>query len=307
MNLSRALTLAVLCLSAPALAGEPKTSAPTESKEASSSEDRKTAFPSLVPAAPGECKALPSPRAGPVPFPTGESLSYDVDVMGVNAGKMSFEVLPRVGRGAKAQIPVQVRAKSNTFFNKVRRIKADLKSNLAVRTLRPVTFREDLHEGNFSRLGQVSFPTNEEKWISLEWRSNRGGGKSRHGFANDALDYVGAIFLFRALPLAVGQEFCFDVYAMRRIWRVVGKVEAREHVSIPAGEFEAYHLSAMATRVGPGKKLEREVHVWISDDEYRLPLAAIGVIDLGPVRATLGNVNRVDFQAGPPAGKPLEW
>jgi hypothetical protein len=34
------------------------------------------------------------------------------------------------------------------------------------------------------------------------------------------------------------------------------------------------------------------VHVWISDDERRLPLAALGMIDLGAVRATLKGVSR---------------
>jgi hypothetical protein len=72
---------------------------------------------------------------------------------------------------------------------------------------------------------------------------------------------------------------------------MVGKVEAKEHVSLPLGEFEAWHLSGVAIRMDDQHQ-RREVHLWISDDARRLPLAAVGTIDLGAVRATLREVSR---------------
>ena len=36
----------------------------------------------------------------------------------------------------------------------------------------------------------------------------------------------------------------------------------------------------------------REMHVWISDDARRLPLAAMGVMDFGAVRATMKGFTR---------------
>jgi hypothetical protein len=111
-------------------------------------------------------------------------------------------------------------------------------------------------------------------------------GVAQLPFGNDATDVVGAIFLLRALPLADGMPMCVDVYGIRAIWRVWGKVVGREHVSLPVGEFEAFHLEGEAARLDlPDAR--RQVHVWISDDDKRLPLAALGMIDLGAVRATL--------------------
>jgi hypothetical protein len=156
------------------------------------------------------------------------------------------------------------------------------------------------------RLVKVSFPPAGGKHFDLEWRSSTHVFESRHGIVGDAVDYVSGMYLFRTLPLKVGAPFCFETYAMKRVWRVVGKVEAKEAVSTPAGEFQAYHLSGIATRAGPGT-MTREVHVWISDDARRLPLAAVGVIDLGPVRATLAGVQRPDLRTPASAGKPLEW
>lgn len=259
----------------------------------------------IVPAPKGACARLPKPRSGPHPFPVGEVLGYDIDVMGVRAGKMSFEVLPRQGRGAKAELPVRVRAQSNTFFNKVRKVDAEATSTLKARDLRPVRFHEDLHEDDKHRIGDVEFQPHKNV-VQIAWRSDKRAGSARNEMGADALDYVGAIYLFRAIPMKIGQEFCFDVYAMRRMWRLEGKVEAREHVSTPAGEFDAFHISGVATRIG-NARLKREVHVWISDDERRLPLAAMGVIDLGPVRAVLNSVERADFKSEAARPGNLEW
>ncbi len=259
----------------------------------------------VTPAPAGACAMLPKPRSGPHPFSSGELLGYDIDVMGVRAGTMSFEVLPAVGRGAKAELPVRVRAESNTFFNKVRKVKAELISYLRAKDLRPDRFHEELHEDNRHRIGDVGFKR-DKKVVQIAWRSGQRTGSARNEIRADALDYIGAIYLFRAIPLSIGQTFCFDVYAMRRMWRLEGKVEAREHVSTPAGEFDTFHISGLATRIG-GSKLSREVHVWISDDEMRLPIAAMGVIDLGPVRAVISDVARPDFKSAAARPGKMEW
>ena len=46
--------------------------------------------------------------------------------------------------------------------------------------------------------------------------------------------------------------------------------------------------------------------MWITDDERRLPLAAVGTIDLGAVRATLTSCSRPGEkgQQAPGQGKP---
>ena len=60
----------------------------------------------------------------------------------------------------------------------------------------------------------------------------------------------------------------FDVYGIRRMWRVWGTVAPREHVSLPVGEFDAWHLAGQAARLDI-PQARREVHVWISDDVRR--------------------------------------
>jgi hypothetical protein len=76
---------------------------------------------------------------------------------------------------------------------------------------------------------------------------------------------------------------------------------------LPIGEFDAWHLSGLAIRLDDHRQ-RREVHMWISDDEKRLPLVTVGTIDLGAVRATLTSFTRPGEKRAKAQGKEtLKW
>jgi hypothetical protein len=190
--------------------------------------------------------------------------------------------------------PVEIEVETNTFFSKVRQGQGVGHSTLDPRTLRPVQYREESVENGVHRTAEVGYARPHE--VTLVDTS--GGRVTQVTFraGNDVSDVVGAIPLLRSLPLSAGRSVCFDAYGVRRLWRVWGSVVAREHVSLPVGEFEAWHFVGEAARLDQPTQ-RREIHLWITDDARRLPLAAIGVIDLGAVRATLKAFNR-PFEKG---------
>lgn len=226
-----------------------------------------------------ECHALPkllSPRF----FVPGEALDYELDAVGAHAGRMSMRVFPE----KDGALPVEVRAETNTFFSKIRRVKGVGTSYLNPKTLRPLRYTEDAVENEVHKTAEVTFLRDRRVHVDFAIGNRTGVGDFR--YANDGLDVAGTIYLMRQLPLEKGEPVCFDAYGIRTLWRVSGKVEGKEHVSLPIGEFEAWHLSGVAVRLDDFNQ-QREIHVWLSDDQRRLPLAAVGVIDLGAVRATL--------------------
>ncbi len=248
-----------------------------------------------------ECLPLPPLRL-PVAFAAGESLEFDLDAMGAQAGKMTMRVLP-VRDG---QLPVEVHAQTNTFFSKVRRVNGTGVSYLSPRSLRPSRYTEDATENEVHRTADVAFRPND-RGVALAFSVDGRNGKSEFRYAHDGLDVAGAVYLMRQLPLKGELAICFDVYGVRRMWRMSGKVVGREHVSLPLGEFEAWHLAGEAVVLNDSR-LRREVHVWISDDDRRLPLAAVGALDLGAVRATLTGFTRPGDKRARAQGKEaLKW
>lgn len=230
-----------------------------------------------------ECKPLPAWK-GPIAFSTGEVLEYDLDALGAKAGRMTMSVKPSKDR----LIPVEVAIETNTFFSKVRRVKGAATSWLSPKTLKPTRYWEDATENEVHRTAEVSF---SPRLMHLVATMDNQRGEADLPFSADGLDVAGAIYMMRQLPLKQGTSICFDIYGIRRIWRVWGTVEPREHVSMPVGEFDAWHLAGQAARLDM-PAFRREVHVWISDDPRRLPLAALGSIDIGTIRATLTGFSR---------------
>lgn len=257
------------------------------------------AAPSPIPAD-KQCRTLGSPTT-PYAFPAGETLEYALDAMGAEAGTLTVRVLPR----RDGSIPIEVKTQTNTFFSKVRRVKATAMSYLNAKTLRPRRYVEDAVENEIVRYADVNF-TPARRQARLEFKNGRYAGKKTFTTPVDALDPAGAIFLLRQLPLKQDMTLCFDAYGIRSMWRVSGKVVGKERVSLKVGEFEAWHLQGEAVRID-NPRWRREIHLWVSADERRLPLAAVGVIDLGAVRATLTSYARPDGKKKADGKESLKW
>ncbi|RKH30028.1 DUF3108 domain-containing protein [Corallococcus sp. CA041A] len=238
-------------------------------------------------------QALPVLRS-PLAFKPGELLEFDMDAMGAKAGKLTM----RVQRPANGSLPVLVEAQTNTLFSKVRRVRGSATSYLHPKTLRPSRYTEEAVENEQRRKVNVDFSA-QDKSVKVDYQiGDRPKGHFDYAYDKDGLDVAGAIYLIRQLPLKKDMPVCFDVYGIRRMWRMTATVVEREHVSLPLGEFDAWHLAGTAVRIDRPSQT-RDIHVWISDDDRRLPLAAVGAIDLGAVRLTLTGVKR-------PGEKPLE-
>ncbi|ATB27158.1 DUF3108 domain-containing protein [Melittangium boletus] len=289
-----ALAPLLFCLSSTAWAQIPDTDPAEEHK--------------AQPAAPGKTASVPvctqtlPPLRAPLAFASGEMLEFDLDAMGATAGKMSMQVQKK----QNGSLPVQVKVQTNSFFSKVRRVDATAMSYLHPKTLRSFRYTEDATENEVHRTVDVAFnPTKRSVRVDYVLRGK--SGRNDYSYEHEGLDVAGSIYMMRQLPMKEGLPVCFDVYGVRRMWRMAGTVLKREHVSLPIGEFEAWHLSGTAVRLDR-PSMTREVHVWISDDERRLPLAALGSIDLGTVRATLTSFSRPGEKLQQAEGKEaLKW
>ncbi len=283
------LVASLVLLASAAQAQAPAAAAAAPAQESAGAEAPDKDVPPAQDMAPPETPATPVPTCpsalpplrSPIAFMPGELLEFDLDAMGAQAGKMTM----RVQRPDNGALPVQIEAQTNTFFSKVRRVKGTAVSYLHPRTLRPSRYTEEATENEVRRTADVAFVA-KDRSVKVDYVVGKRPGQYNYTYDKDGLDVAGAIYLMRQLPMKEGLPVCFDVYGIRRLWRLTGTVVKREHVSLPVGEFDAWYLTGTAVRLDKPKQ-KREIHVWISDDARRLPLVAVGTLDLGAVRATL--------------------
>jgi hypothetical protein len=231
---------------------------------------------------------LPPLAAGPLPFKTGETLTYDLDLFGmVKGGSLELSV-ERPMPGGKV-LPLRARARTDPSVENMLRLAAVAFSWVDARTASPERYREEAEEDGVHKVSDVRLaPPGPEVEISYEVGE-------RHGTARlprqaPVLDAVSAVYYLRAAR----DRYCLDLVARGRLWRVTAGVAPRtEKLDTAVGKVEVQRLDARATLADRPQDPARQMHLWFTTDARRLLVAAVGDIDLGPMRATLTGVRGV--------------
>lgn len=84
----------------------------------------------------------------------------------------------------------------------------------------------------------------------------------------DPIDEDTFIYFLRTIPLEIGKTYTFNRYYHLDRNPIVLTVERREHVKVPAGEFDALVVKPIIKSRGLFSA-SRETEVWISDDSAR--------------------------------------
>jgi hypothetical protein len=243
---------------------------------------------------------LPARLGSGLPWKPSEQLGYDVDVMGVvQAGTLSLTAEPPGYQGRTAVL--RARLQNTSVFAKIRKVNGLVLSFISTATLRPDRYREEavedgVHKATDSAVGkfaksaevQVTWENGEEKQVQ-SW--------PRRG---ELFDLLSAVYYLRAAALEPGQKVCLDLVANRRLWHLSGAVAAKkEKVETAAGVFDTLRLDGDAEAADGSEK--KVIHLWLSADAARIPVAAVGEIDLGPVRAMLVRMGEGAVREGKPA------
>jgi hypothetical protein len=237
----------------------------------------------------GPACGLPPLAPGDRPWRTGETLGYDLDVLGmVKAGTMQLTV-ERPMSGGKV-IPLRARARTTQTAASLKPTVAVALSWVDAATLRPERYRDETEDGSVHRVSDTKIaPAGPE--LVIEQRYGDTTGKTAYARERDVLDAVSAIYYLRSARLSPGDRICFDLVANRRFWRLEGTVAAKkEKVETPAGKFETLRVDATTRRADRPQDKPRALHLWFGTDARRLPIAIVSEIELGPVSATLSSV-----------------
>lgn len=232
---------------------------------------------------------LPPRAPGPPPWSTGETLTYDLDVLGiVQAGTLELSVEPPMSGGKV--VPLKARARTDSSVAALRNVTAVGLSWIDARSLLPERYRDEAVEDGVRKTSDTRLvPPGPE--VTISYRLGGRDGKATHPRRGEVLDPLSGLYLLRAARLAPGDAFCFDLVGNRRLWRLEGSVAPRvEVVETPAGRLETLRIDALARRADAPAARPRPLHLWISTDGRRLLVAAVSELDVGPVRATLTGV-----------------
>ena len=217
-------------------------------------------------------------------FAAGEVLLYKLDALGADVG--TFEVRaesPPVAERPRAAIQLSSRVKTSAFVSTSLGRYESYATALIGRDFTPLHYREDLDENDVHRGTEILFPAPSGPPAV---KATRNGEPEPLPLQMDpqVRDMISTLYLLRLLPMQ--QPVCLEVFATRKVWKLTGQMAAKESIDTPVGRFATLRFDGEAVR-SDDPRIRRSAHVWVTDDDRRLPLVAIGDVRGKTIRAQL--------------------
>jgi hypothetical protein len=238
-------------------------------------------------------------------FTPGEVLNYRIDVLGVDVGTFEVRTQAPPSGDKRAALELTSRAKTSAFVSTNAGQYEAYATTLVTGDMLPLRYHEDVDDGPVHRGAELEFPP---AGGAAPVKATKNGEPEPFTLpASPALrDMISTFYVLRAQSL--GAPVCFEVFAGRKVWKVVGTVAAREKISTPLGKYATLRVDMDAVRTDDAH-VRRTAHVWVTDDEKRIPMVAVGEMRGKVLRAQLvstsGTRRRVGDMMQRPGGRAL--
>jgi len=231
-----------------------------------------------TPVAHGARTPAPAIRApGKLPFHVGERLTYQAKVNFLNAGSATMDVedIEEIRGRPTYHTVFDVRGKV-LFFH----VNDHYESWFDTTDLVSLHHVQHIDETKYSADRTYDFYPERRVYV-------------RNGVENpsvpDPLDEGSFIYFMRSIPLEVGKTYEFNRYYHLDRNPVIIKVERRERISVPAGEFDAIVVQPIIKSKGLFSE-NGQAEVWFADDSSRTLLRLKSKLPVGTLYLELKQV-----------------
>jgi len=218
----------------------------------------------------------------PLPFASGERLTYSITWLALRAGTAVME--------ADATSPVRERpavklistARSTPFVSKFFPVENRVESVFDLGQLVPQRMIFHRREGRRKNDFDVTFRHAEGTVTSI-----KDGVEKTLAIPPETQDALSCLYYLRSLPALVpGSSRVFNVHHDQKNYRLEIRVESLDKVAAPWGEVEALRILAIMPFQGIFLN-EGNIRVWLTNDARRVPLQMKAKVIIGSVVASL--------------------
>lgn len=230
----------------------------------------------------------PPPSA---PFAAGETLTYEVEWMGIDVGSATSIVETGTTFDGKPAIHLKASASSGRAFSFVKNAHGASESWIDPDGLFSLGFVTDQHDG--STVDTQTFGLDYAHALAHRNRvvTQKDGSLKTYDLdipitRSRVQDAYSMTYLYRAFPLKIGQRLESDVFVDKKMWKLTVEVIGKETLKTAAGTFDCLKVRPSVSVDGvPDKK--GEMTVWISDDARRIPVKTQAALPFGKVNVVL--------------------
>jgi len=216
-------------------------------------------------------------------FPVPERLEFEITYTGIPAGRAVQEVTME---GDEMHIVSTAHSAPwlKIFFPVDDRIESVLVKGTASPVIGvPRLYRERIHEGWTRFQKDAVFDHRTMEVTTKDFLKNN---ETTHKITPKTFDTLSSFYFFRTVSLHVGASYFIDIFDCKRMWNTEVKVLRREEIETPLGRFKTVVIMPLLKSEGIFARTG-DMHIWLTDDERRIPVLMKSKVRIGSITATL--------------------
>lgn len=219
------------------------------------------------------------------PFRTGEELTYELKWMGIPVGRATFTVSKTTTWKGKPAWHFEMKASTNKYADKIYKVRDHMHAWVAPRMNRSLHHAKKQREGSYHRDVVLSFDWRRKRaTYRNQWRPFPPKPLFKHTY-----DPLGLLYAFRCKRFDKAKSVHMSVTDGLKTIKAQVKVLGPETLTIAGQQIRTWHVVPEMKDVGgifersPGARMD----VWLSADEYRIPVQLKSKVIVGSFVATL--------------------
>lgn len=223
----------------------------------------------------------------------GEQLKYGIYYTFIKAGTAYIRNRGVVDIGGQKAFLIQTTAFSAAVIDAFFKVRDINQSWIDAQTFYSRGYGQSVREGSYKRDEWVNFAPQENRYYGQIQKKDPSPREIKGELAIPVADFLSSLYFVRAQKLEVGKDIVFDIVNREKQYPLIVKVLRKEKVKTPAGEFNCIVVEPQLRGEGIFVSKGKSLTVWLTDDQYRMPVKMKTEVFIGSVSASLLEYKRL--------------
>ncbi len=217
------------------------------------------------------------------PYNVGERLDFKVYLGFIFGGNAHMSVKAIEEIDGQPCYKILSEARSTPMVDMFYKVRDQITSWRDVRSGFSRRYVKRLREGKWKDDKRVEYKPESGLALLYKGSKEQPDTMELNGLVQDVLS---AFYHVRAQNLEVGCSIWIDVHDINKRYDLEVKVLRKERINVPAGTFDCFVVEPLLMTSGIFRR-EGDMQIWLTDDEYKLPVMMRSKLYFGSVWAKL--------------------
>lgn len=232
--------------------------------------------------------SLPAEQVDFMPFGVGERLEYEISWLGVPGGNSVLEIKGIKEIDHVKAFHVESRTWSNRFVSTFFLVDDRIEGYMNAGDLTAISLKVRQREGWHKVDKEMTFNQEANK---VHFRKNE--KESVYDVPPFIRDSLSSFYYLRTKDLEVGKDIVMDTFSNKKLYKLIVKVLSRETVEIGEKKYKTIKIQPLIKQNDVFKN-KGDIYIWLTDDEYKIPVKIRSEIAIGYFTAELINMKKGD-------------